>query len=1029
VNPARLTVHRPVMTGMVSLIVILLGLAALTRLPVDLLPDISFPVLTVTTSYTNAGPEEVEQLITRPIEQAAAAITGAQRIDSTSAEGNSRVRIRFAWGTDLGEAMDDLRDRLARISSQLPEEADRPLVRRFDTQASPILLLGVGSSLDPVQLRGLIDNRIGPRLERLAGVAAIDIRGGLEREIRVEVLPERLQALDLGLDTVRSALRDASVIAPGGPIAEGRREFRLRTPASFQDLDQIADTVVHRGADGPIRLHQIAEVRDTHRRVTQRYRVNDEDGVVLAIRKLADANTVEVARSVHAEVNRLNRDFPQMTLQVVSDESRYITRSIDNLGRAILYGSALAVLVLLAFLRNLRFTLVAATAIPVAVIATFGLVYFGGLTLNLMTLGGIALGVGLMVDNAIVVIESIARNREERPELGIAEAAVVGTGQVSSAIVASTLTTLAIFLPLFFAQELAGQLFKPLAAVVTFALAVSLVAALTLVPMLMARRQLNPSPGSPAPQPAPKRLEQHYLRLLKPASAHPGWVVGASVSLLLLAVVGFQGVGTEFLPATDEGEIRVNIAMEPGTRLDELDQVIREMEHRAHAVVPEITNLVTTIGASSFRASSPAAANMRIQVGSRDTRTRSSEAIANQLREVLGTPPGVTVRVRASGGIFLRGFGGGEDVERLSIEVRGFDRVTMHAVAAAFGEVIEAIPGVTDVRLGRDGGQPEFSTRIDRARAADLGVDVRSIAQTIETALGGAGAGQFRTGGSEARIWVQLQDAERRRLDELLNLTLAGADGERVALRSLVHFEPTLGPDSIQRREQGRITTLFANIADRPLGDIGADVRAALNGIALPDEIDYRVSGDIEEQEAAFSELLLGTLLAVLLVYMVMASLYESLRDPLIVMFSVPLAVIGVVLALRVTDTTLNVQSLIGVMLLVGIVVNNAILLVDRMARLHRGEGRALREAVLLAARQRLRPILMTTLTTILALLPLALGLGDGGEAQAPMARVVIGGLLSSTLITLFLIPSLYLIVHRERQLAAPPDAHHAEAR
>ncbi len=1020
-NPARLTVHRPVMTGMITLIVILLGLAALNRLPVDLLPDITWPVLTVTTSYPNAGPAEVEQLVTRPIEQAAAAITGAQRIDSTSAEGNSNVRVRFSWGTELGEAVDDLRDRLARIADQLPEDADRPLVRRFDTQASPIMLLGVGSSLDPIQLRSLIDSRIGPRIERVPGVAAIDIRGGLEREIRIEVLPERLQALGIGLDTVRTALRDASVVTPGGPIVEGRRELRLRTPAQFQDLDQIAATVVHRSDGGAIRLHQIADIRDTHQRLTRRYRVNDEEGVVLAIRKLADANTVEVASAVRAQIRRLNRDFPQVAIQVASDESVYISRSIENLGRAILYGSALAVLVLLAFLRNLRFTLVAATAIPISVIATFGLVYFGGLTLNLMTLGGIALGVGLMVDNAIVVIESIARNREERPELEVTEAAVAGTSQVSSAIIASTLTTLAIFLPLFFAQELAGQLFKPLAAVVAFALAVSLIAALTLVPMLMARPALHS--GRPR-APSRLRMEGRYARLLEPVTAHPWWVVAASMSLLLLAVLGFRGVGTEFLPPTDEGDVRVSISMEPGTRLEILDAVIREMEARARATVPEITNMVTSVGASSFRAGSPASAYMRIGVGSRESRTRSSEEIAAALREAIGQQPGVTLRVRASSGIFFRGFGG-DDTERLSIDVRGFDRLTMNAVAAEFGRVLEAIPGVTDVRLGGDGGQPELATRIDRARAADLGVDVRSIAQTIETALGGSGAGQFRAGGTESRIWVQIQDAERRRLDEILNLTVAGSNGQRVALRSLVRFEPTLGPDSIQRREQGRITTLFANIAGRPLGDVAAEVRDRLGGIPLPDEVDFQVSGDIEEQEAAFSELMLGTLLAVLLVYMVMASLYESLRDPLIVMFSVPLAAIGVVLALRVTGTTLNVQSLIGVMLLVGIVVNNAILLVDRMARLHRGKGMAVRAAVLLAARQRLRPILMTTLTTILALLPLALGVGDGGEAQAPMARVVIGGLLSSTLITLVLIPSLYLIFHPQREPANDARSSH----
>ncbi|AHE97720.1 efflux RND transporter permease subunit [Thioalkalivibrio paradoxus] len=1018
-NPARLTVDRPVMTGMATLIVILLGLAALTRLPVDLLPDITYPVLTVTTAYPNAGPEEVEQLVTRPIEQAAAAITGAREIRSTSSEGNSNVRVQFGWGTDLREAVDDLRDRLARIASQLPEGAERPLVRQFDTQASPIMQLGVGSALDPIQLRALIDNRIAPRFERLPGVAAVDVRGGLEREIRIEVHPERLQALGIGLDTVRSALQEASVVSPGGPVVEGRREFRLRTEAQFRDLEEIANTVVRRDETGPVRLFQIADIRDTHQRPTRTFRVDGADGMVLAIRKLADANTVEVAAAVRAEVRRIERDFPQVAIQIPSDGSRFISRSIANLGQAILYGSALAVLVLLAFLRNLRFTLVAATAIPISVIATFGLVYFGGLTLNLMTLGGIALGVGLMVDNAIVVIESIARNREENPGLGIPEAAIQGTGQVSAAIVASTLTTLAIFLPLFFAEELAGQLFKPLAAVVAFALAVSLVASLTLVPMLMARRMLHAASAATAP---PHGLERTYLRLLEPALRHPWWVVLASIALLLFALQGFRGVGTEFLPATDEGDIRINLSMEPGTRLEVLDAVTRDVEATVRERVPEAQHVVTSIGASAFGFGSPSASNLRLNVGPRDARDRSSDEIAAALRQAIGQPPGVTVRVRATGGIFMRGFGRGDDTESLSIEVRGFDRVAMNAVALAFGEAVEDIPGVTDVRVGDDGGRPEFLTRIDRARAADLGVDVRSIAQAIETAIGGSRAGQLRTGGTETRIWVQVQDAEHRRLDELLNLTIAGAGGDRIPLRSLVQFDPVIGPSSIQRREQARIATLFVNVAERPLGDIAADVRAALAQLPLPDEVDYQVSGDIEEQEAAFSELFLGTVLAILLVYMVMASLYESLRDPLIVMFSVPLAAIGVVLALRLTGTTLNVQSLIGVMLLVGIVVNNAILLVDRMARLQRGEGRAVRDAVLLAARQRLRPILMTTLTTILALVPLSLGLGEGGEAQAPMARVVIGGLLSSTLITLLLIPSLYLIVHRSATAAVPPS-------
>jgi HAE1 family hydrophobic/amphiphilic exporter-1 len=1012
-NPARITVHRPVLTTMVMLIIVILGLSALQRLPVDLLPDITYPVVTVTANYSNAGPEEVEQLLTRPMEQAAAAITGAQRIDSTSAEGTSRVRIQFAWGTPINEAVDDLRDRLARIQDQLPQEADRPLVRRFDTQASPIMLLGVGSTLDPVQLRALVDRRISTRLERVPGVAAVEIRGGLERELRIEVDPERLQALNISLDTLRSSLRDANVVSPGGAIAEGRIEYRLRTPAQFNTLDEIASTVVGRDGDERIRLFQVADIRDTHQRVTRRIRVDGNEGLVLAVRKLADANTVDVARSVRAELARLNRDFPQLQIHPVSDQSVYISRSIENLGRAILYGSALAVLVLLLFLRHLRFTLVAAVSIPISIIATFGLVYFGGLTLNLMTLGGLALGVGLMVDNAIVVIESIARQREEHPALEPAAAAIVGTGGVHAAIIASTLTTLAIFLPLFFAEELAGQLFKPLAAVVAFALAMSLLVALTLVPMLMARSWVG---SGRSVRDSRTRLERQYLRVLTPTLRHPVWIVLFSVGLLAIAVMGARGIGTEFLPVTDEGEVRVWVSMQPGTRLEVLDAAMQALEAEVEARVPEARNIVTTIGSAGFSTRSSAAADMRITLGGRTERSRSSEVIAADLRSAIGQPPGLVVRVRASGGLFFRGFGRGDDDERLALEIRGHDRATMAAVAAMVVSQVEAVAGITDIRLGQEGGLPEYATRIDRARAADLGVSMRVIAETLETALGGTRAGSLQSAGTETRLWLQLKDAEQRSLDELLSLSVAAGDGERIPLRTLVHFEATLGPEQIQRREQGRILTLLANVSGRPLGVVAGDVREVVAMLMLPEEVDVIVTGDVEEQESAFSELTWGTMLAVALVYMVLASLYESLRKPLIVMFSVPLAFIGVVLALLLTGTTFNVQSLIGVMLLVGIVVNNAILLVDRTARLHRDEGWQAREAVLAAAAQRLRPVLMTTLTTVLALLPLALGGGDGGEAQAPMARVVIGGLLSSTLITLFLIPALYLLFHPKQR-------------
>lgn len=1020
-NVARFTVPRPVFTVMVTLIAVTLGLVALSRLPIDLLPDITYPTITVGTTYANAGPEEVEQLVTRPVEEAVAAVPGVQEITSTSAEGSSNVRISFGWGANLDEATNDVRDRLERIINRLPENADRPRVRKFDTAQAPVMLLGVAGRLDPVEMRQIIDDRIRPRLERVAGVAAVDVWGGLEREIRVEVFPQRLQALGLSLDDIRTALRDANVNVPAGDIVQGRLDLRVRTPGEFQTLAELRGTVVAMREGAPVTLHQVAQVRDTHQRITRIIRIDGEPGVRLAVRKQSDANTVEVARAVQREVRRLNDDFPQLAISVPIDNARYIERSIDNVSRSILYGGSLALLILLFFLRNLRFTLVAATAIPVSVIATFALIYFGGFTLNLMTLGGLALGVGLMVDNAIVVIENIARRRTE-DGLGIADAAIQGTADVSAAIIASTLTTLAIFLPMFFAQELAGILFKQLAFVVAFSLFCSLLVALTLVPMLMGRRvtvvKYETAAAVSAFGATAKRmvesLEAGYLRVLD-ASQHHRWiVVAASAGLFVLALALIPRLGTEFMPPTDEGELSVTIEMEPGTRLEVLDAQVRRVERIVREQVPELQSMVVSVGSSGFRASSPATANIRMALSSLSERSRSSEGIAGELRRHLSAIAGTTVRVRASQGMIIRGLGG-EEGERLMVEVRGFDLLQLDGVTREVAARLQTVEGVTDVRLGRDEGQPQQVVRIDRERAADLGVSVARIARTLETALGGGGAGEFRAEGTETRIWVQLYDAEHLSPDDILGLTLPGRDGEPVSMRNLVRFEMAEGPIIIQRKEQQRVNTVSANIAGRDLGSVVADARAEIGELPLPRNVDVLFTGDFEEQQRAFTELSVALIMAVALVYMVMASLYESLRAPLIVMMAVPLALIGVVSMLMVTGSTVNVQSVIGVIMLVGIAVNNAILLVDQSARLHRDEGWAVGDAVREAARRRLRPILMTSLTTILALVPLAVGVGEGGEAQAPMARAVIGGLASSTLITLLLIPALYTLLHRER--------------
>lgn len=1016
---ARFTVSRPVFTTMLMLIAIAIGLVALSRLPVDLMPDISYPTLSIATSYANASPEVMEELITRPLERAVAAVPGVEEISSISAEGSSQVSIRFGWGTDLDAAANDIRDRLDRVSANLPDEADRPQLRKFDPASFPILILGAASQLDPLELRRLIDEQLSFRLERLPGVASVDVWGGYVREIQVRVRREQLQALGIPLDRVVQALRDANLNVPTGSIAEGTADVTLRAPGRFRDLDELRHTVVAQREGVIIRLDQLADVYDSHAELTQLVRINGQPGVRLGVRKQSGSNTVAVAEAVLREVERINADFPQVELVPVIDTAQYIRRSIDNLSRSVLYGGSLAIIVLLFFLRDLRSTAVVASAIPISVISTFALIYFGGFTLNLMTLGGLALGVGMMVDNAIVVLENITRLRDEGGA-SVQTAAVDGAEQVTAAVFASTLTTLSVFLPMAFMQDVSGQLFQQFAWVVGFSLLASLVVALTLVPMLasklmrMRRRAEDRTAATEAGRRGFARIEGAYSRLLETALRHRATVLVSAVVLLLGSLLLIPHVGGELMPASDEGEVRVNLEMEAGTQLEVVDARMRQVEAIVAANVPEARASVVSVGASGFRPGATATGEIRLSLVPIADRSRSSAEIAAALRPKLADIPGVVIRTRAGQGLFLLRMGSG-GTDRLAIEIRGYELPILEQLAAEARRVLSDVPGITDLSVSRESGAPEQVFRIDRLRAADLGLSVAQITRTIQTAVAGRSAGQFRDAGEEYTILVRLKDAERLTLDEVLSLPLIAEDGRQIPLRRVVQAEAEIGPVQIERKNQQRIVMITGEIAERDLLSVANDVQERLAQIPTPRNYEAMLAGDYEEQQKAFRELMVSLLLAVGLVYMILASLYESLRDPLIVMLSVPLAIIGVVITLYLTGTTFNMQSFIGIIMLVGIVVNNAILIVDQAGQLLQ-EGHSAMAAAREAGRRRLRPILMTTLTTVLGLLPLALGIGEGAEAQAPMARAVIGGLASSTLITLVVIPVVYTLFHREQE-------------
>ncbi|MBF0470136.1 MAG: efflux RND transporter permease subunit [Gammaproteobacteria bacterium] len=1021
-NLAKATVRRPVFTTMVTLMVLVLGTMALSRLQVDLLPPIELPTLTVRTQYEGADPLVMERLVTQIIEEIVATVPGVVSIVSESYEGNSRVRVSFGWGSDIDAAALDVQATLEDERNELPDEISGPRVSKFDVDSFPVVILGVSSTLDPVEMTDLIQGQVRYRFARVPGVAQVDLWGEYVREVKVDLDPGRLSALKVSLNEITSALKDANLDLPAGRIEEGRHEVTLRAPAAFSDLEQIRQTVIRNEGGERITLAEVATVSDSYQSLSRLIRVNGERGVRIAIRKQPEANTVEVAAAVLAEMAEINRSLPQLEVAALTNQGNYIERSISNVGQSLLYGGLLSTLVLFLFLRDLRSTLVIALAIPISLIATFGLLYFAGLTINLMSLGGLALGVGLMVDSSVVVLENIFRCQREQQQTPH-QAAVAGSGEVASAVVAGTLTTVVIFLPVIFIEGVTGVLFRELAYVIIFSLFCALIVALGLVPMIASRFLTHCAEGEVSSSLSGlQRLGDRYQQLLRLTLRRPLLTLTATVALLGAIVFVTPLPGTEFIPGADEGEVRVSGEMEEGTRLEIIDRLSLQLEQRVAALVPEAVASVVSVTASGTRGNAKPKVEVRLTLSPLQQRSRSNSDIAADLRQELeGAFPGMKIRTRAPQGQFLLQRLLNSD-DGLKVEVRGYDREILNLLAQSVIEEMAQVEGVTDVESTREEGVPQQELVMLREQIADLGLRVKDLSEAIKVAVAGSNAGEYRVEGDSYRIRVQLADADRRSLEEILDLTLQTPQGEQVALRHLVQSQRGIGATTIERKEQQRVVTVSGNLSGRDSGAVAAELRQRLETISRPVGYELILSGNIEAQQEAFAELIQVFILALMLVYMVLASQYESLRDPLVVMLTVPMAGVGVLLTLEVTATTLNLQSAIGCIMLAGIVVNNAILLVDQAGQLRRG-GLSVADAAVEAGRRRLRPVLMTSFTTILALFPLALGMGEGAETQAPMARVVVGGLTSAALITLILIPLVYTLFHWRRDTPQSPPS------
>jgi len=1010
VGLTAVAIRRPVAIAMTYLIVVTLGVVGFLYLAVDLLPEIEYPRLSVTVDYGNVGPEEMEAIITDPLENALASIPNLERMTSQSEQGRSRVRLEFGRGTDISEAANDVRAALDRLRDDLPPEADPPSIWKFDPSAQEIVTLSVASTRDLAGTTRLLEREIAQRFEQIPGVGSITVNGGVYREIQVQLLRDRLRAAGLGAADVSDALRRENVQLPVGNVRSGVSDLYVRTLGEYQSIDEIAATTVTLRDGRPIRVRDVAQVVDGYADVNDLAEVNGSPVVRLDIQKQSGANTVTVAERIREEVQRINDERADLELTIDSDQSTFIRQSISSVQTAALWGGLFALVILYLFLRSGTTTAIVAMAIPISITATFGLLFFSGLTLNQMTFGGLALGIGMIVDSAIVVLESIVRQR--KAGRSGAESALIGTMQVSGAVIASTLTTCVIFLPVVFMRTTSGQLFQTLALVVVFALMCSLFVALTLIPVLASRFGAPDRPADATPPSAfqrmIQRLEVSYVRRLETAIRHRGVVFAAAAGLTLGAILLGGTVPVELTPEMETNEIDIEMEMARGTSIAVANLYLEELEAIVRSIIPE--GEVQSL-AAEVRGDGDAEVEIRLVPASE--RTMSPAALADQLREATaGRIPGAEVRVEPGSGLWMlrRLFSAGGTTDAIEVQLRGHDLDRAQSLADEVSRRMRAAEGVVEVRLQDREGQPEQNLIYNRGRIASMGLSVEDVGRAVQTSVGGTRAGYFRDEGEQFPIVVRLRPEDRLTTQDLWGISVQAAGGQMVPISSLVQRQADRGPTQIRHVDGQRVQYITAELESGvALGDAVGRIQEQLRDLQLPAGFTIVFGGAWEEQQQSQRDFAIAILLALALVYMVMAGQFERFLDPLVVMFSVPVAIIGIVPTLILTGTTLNVQSIMGVVMLVGIVVNNAIVLVDYINLKRREDGLALRDAVIEAGRTRLRPILMTTSTTVLGLLPLALGLGEGAGLQAALARVVVGGLLASTVVTLFLIPALYI--------------------
>lgn len=1009
-NISEKAVRKPVSTLMAVLAVLVLGFVTLPRLPIDFLPNIERNTISVRTTYKGAGPQEIERLITQPIERAVSTVNNVNHISSTSQEDQSSVRIEFVWGTDMSEAMNEVRDKVSSVQSALPDDADTPTINKFDFSQLPIMQLTLTGDMPTVDMKDYFEDELRYRFEQIEGVAAVDVSGGQTREIHVDVNQARLASLGIPLDKVVSVLSLENRNVPGGYVDQGNTEFLIRNRGEFPNVNAIRNVLVDYRGDTPIYVRDVADVFEGIAERRNVVNLLGRQGILVSVRKQSGGNTVQVADRINARVAEVRKTLPPgVKIETMFDTSTMIRDSIAELKRSGMIGGLLALILLFVFLMNIRSTLIIFVSIPFSVLCTFIFLYFTGLTVNIMSLGGLALGIGRIVDDSIVVLENIFRHRYMGENAK--DAAINGAREVGMAVTASTATTICVFLPLVFVGGMSGIFFKELGITVTISLISSLAVALTLIPMLSSRFLKVKSAGEDTVY---DRGPYHYYgMLLKFALRRKAATIITVVVVFVGGIALLKGrIGSEYLPQVDEGQINVSFELPVGTKLEVTQVEMRKLQKIILSSVKEISNMYSSAGAGGGGfgggggGSDTNAGSFRINLVPSDQRSKSTTQIVNELRERLMRASKGKVWVMESGSILQRILGG--QSSRLELDVRGNDLDTADALAQKVYDILNTVRGAANPRISRTPGKPEMSIYVDREKAAALGLSPSAVSDIVQTAIGGTIATHLRRGSNEIDIRVRLRPEDRANIEDVGNILVAVPGSLPVPLRSIVRLQKSTGPVQIERQDQERIVTVGASYTGEvPESTVNNEITQKLRELNLPPGFSVGFGTQAEEQQQTSSSMLLAFLLAIALVYMVMATQFESLLHPFIIMFAVPLSLLGVELALFVTHTDFSLMANLGIIMLAGIVVTNGIVLIDFVNQL-RAKGVPIDDAVAQAGRLRLRPIVMTASATVLGLIPLAIGFGRGSEMQSPLARVVIGGMIVSTILTLLFIPVLY---------------------